>query len=330
MTALVRSPEVPTPPSQSTRTRNAPGERFAPTFVAVLTAAVLVFSVALRFWTPSPMWLDEALTVDIARAPLHLIPGLLRHDGAPPLYYVLLHFWMKVFGTSDLGARSLSGVIGVLTLPAAWVAGYRIGAQSWREHANVPGEASLDGTVPAADRDRAGRLVAWTVTLLVGTSPFAVYYDTEARMYSLVILLSTLGVLAIVAVLARPTIWNTLALAIITCALEYSHYWALFLVATTALGTAWFAWRDRAPAVVASPWRHFSSGPAVLSRGCRPWRSSCSTRARHGQLRRTSRPSSSRSPSLPGATPTPGGRSPLCSLFSLCWVLREVRLTAGV
>jgi hypothetical protein len=211
--------------------------------VAVLTAAVLVFSVALRFWTPSPMWLDEALTVDIARAPLHLIPGLLRHDGAPPLYYVLLHFWMKVFGTSDLGARSLSGVIGVLTLPAAWVAGYRIGAQSWREHANVPGEASLDGTVPAADRDRAGRLVAWTVTLLVGTSPFAVYYDTEARMYSLVILLSTLGVLAIVAVLARPTIWNTLALAIITCALEYSHYWALFLVATTALGTAWFAWR---------------------------------------------------------------------------------------
>ncbi len=254
MTALVRSPEVPTPPSQSTRTRNAPGERFAPTFVAVLTAAVLVFSVVLRFWTPSPMWLDEALTVDIARAPLHLIPGLLRHDGAPPLYYVLLHFWMKVFGTSDLGARSLSGVIGVLTLPAAWVAGYRIGAQSWREHANVPGEASLDGTVPAADRDRAGRLVAWTVTLLVGTSPFAVYYDTEARMYSLVILLSTLGVLAIVAVLARPTIWNTLALAIITCALEYSHYWALFLVATTALGTAWFAWRGpRAPQLSLRP-----------------------------------------------------------------------------
>ena len=55
------------------------------------------------------MWLDEALTVNIAKAPLHLIPHLLRADGAPPLYYLLLHFWMKVFGTSDLGARSLSG-----------------------------------------------------------------------------------------------------------------------------------------------------------------------------------------------------------------------------
>ncbi len=197
------------------------------------------------------MWLDEALTVDIARAPLHLIPGLLRDDGAPPLYYVLLHFWMKLFGTGDLGARSLSGVIGVLTFPAAWVAGYRVGSQSWRgagtAAALATGVAAEAGPNVAAeaglDRDRAGRLVAWTATLLVATSPFAVYYDTEARMYSLVILLSTLGVVAFVAILRRPTPWNALALAAVTCALEYSHYWALFLVATAAIGTAPFAWR---------------------------------------------------------------------------------------
>jgi uncharacterized membrane protein len=183
------------------------------------------------------MWLDEALTVDIARAPLHLIPHLLRDDGAPPLYYVLLHFWMKAFGTSDLGARSLSGAIGVLTLPAAWAAGYSIGSQSWR---GATGVRADDGDVAGErfTRERAGRLVAWTTTLLIATSPFAVYYDTEARMYSLVILLSTLGVLAFIAVLRRATIWNALALAAVTCALEYSHYWALYLVAVTAIGTA--------------------------------------------------------------------------------------------
>ena len=71
------------------------------------------------------MWLDEALTVNIAHAPLGQIPGLLRHDGAPPLYYFLLHFWMQAFGAGNLGARSLAGVIGVLNLPLAWVAGYR-------------------------------------------------------------------------------------------------------------------------------------------------------------------------------------------------------------
>ncbi|HLN05595.1 MAG TPA: hypothetical protein VK217_04920 [Acidimicrobiales bacterium] len=229
---LVRSPEVPTPPQESPEARSlrqgrTPGQHV----VAAAGGAVLVAAVVLRFWTPSPMWLDEALTVNIARAPLHLIPHLLRDDGAPPLYYVLLHFWMRLFGSGDLAARSLSGVIGILTLPAAWFAGYQVGSQAWR---------GADG-FERAERDRKGRLVAWTTTFLVATSPFVVYYDTEARMYSLVILLSTLGVLAYVAVLRRPTFWNTLALAVVTCSLLYSHYWAVYLVAATAMGTAFIA-----------------------------------------------------------------------------------------
>ena len=94
-----------------------------------------------------------------------------------------------------------------------------------------------DGASEHAASEGAGRLVAWTATLLVATSPFAVYYDTEARMYSLVILLSTLGVLAFTSVLRKPTVWNALALAAVTCGLEYSHYWALFFVAATAVGS---------------------------------------------------------------------------------------------
>ena len=53
----------------------------------------------------------------------------------------------------------------------------------------------------------------------------------------LVILLSALGVLAFVAIIREPTIWNGLALAAVTCSLEYSHYWAFFLVGTTAVGS---------------------------------------------------------------------------------------------
>ncbi len=208
----------------------------------VASAMVLVAAVVLRFWTPSPMWLDEALAVNIARAPLHAIPGLLRRDGAPPLYYVLLHYWMAVFGSSDLGARSLSGLIGLLTLPAAWLAGYRVGSRWWDEP-DAAERLSENGAAPQGrdERERVGRLVAWTTTFLVATSPFAVYYDTEARMYALVILLSTLGILAFTAILRRPTIWNTVALAAVTAALLYSHYWSLFLVTAAVIGTAWFA-----------------------------------------------------------------------------------------
>ena len=64
---------------------------------------------ALLPWFTGPLlWLDEALSVNIARLPLGDIPGALRHDGAPPLYYVLLHLWMRVFGTGDGAVRALA------------------------------------------------------------------------------------------------------------------------------------------------------------------------------------------------------------------------------
>ena len=44
-------------------------------------------------------------------------PSALKHDGAPPLYYYLLHFWISLFGQSNDAVRALSGIFAVLTLP---------------------------------------------------------------------------------------------------------------------------------------------------------------------------------------------------------------------
>ncbi len=137
----------------------------------------------------SDLWLDEALTVNIARLPLHLIPSFLQRDGAPPLYYVLLHFWIGWFGTSDVAVRSLSGVIG-RGHPPAGLAGR---ASAWR----------------------AGRWPGPPL-LLVATSPFAIRYDTETRMYSLVMLLTVLGFLALDRSLRRPRPGNLVAVAAVT------------------------------------------------------------------------------------------------------------------
>ena len=60
-----------------------------------MIAAGIVF----RFATRTDLWLDEALSVNIARLPFGDIQDWLRHDGAPPLYYVILHAWTDVFGT---------------------------------------------------------------------------------------------------------------------------------------------------------------------------------------------------------------------------------------
>ena len=97
------------------------------TWVGLAGVAVLIAAIVLRFWARSPLWLDEANTVSIAGLPVSRIPDALRHDGAPPLYYLLLHGWIRLFGTSDLAVRSLGGIIAVATFPLIWLAGRRIG-----------------------------------------------------------------------------------------------------------------------------------------------------------------------------------------------------------
>ena len=181
--------------------------------LAAGTVAVLV-CLALRFWTPSALWLDETISVDIARLPLTQIPHALSHDGAPPLYYVLLHYWMQIFGEGDFAVRALSGLTSVATLPLFWFAGRRIG----------------------------GRPVAWVSFFLALSSPFAINYATVTRMYSLMIAVSLLGFLALTCAYQDPSRRRLVALGASTAAVLYTHYWGIYLVFVAAI---WLLWRIR-------------------------------------------------------------------------------------
>jgi len=182
----------------------------------VVVAAVVVAGVVLRTWTRSHLWLDEALSVDIARLPLGDIAGALRHDGHPPLYYFLLHGWMVAFGQSDLAVRSLSAACAVTALPLGYLAGRRAGGP------------------------RAG----WAFVVLLAVSPYAVRYATETRMYALVVLLVLAGYLLVANALERPAVGRLVGIALVTGALLLTHYWSLWLLVATV---AVLVWRARSP-----------------------------------------------------------------------------------
>ncbi|HEX4977341.1 MAG TPA: glycosyltransferase family 39 protein [Nocardioides sp.] len=197
--------------------RNIEPPRTAPASRAevVLVGLVVAAGVAFRFLTRSPMWLDEALSVNIAALPLGDIGDALRQDGHPPLYYWLLHGWMEVFGDGDAAVRSLSGVFGLLSLPLAYEAGRR----------------------------RAGHAAGLLVLALTAITPWCVRYATEARMYALVLTLVFAGWLLADDLLRQPSRWRWLALAAITGGALLSHYWAIHLGIASVLLLGWSWWR---------------------------------------------------------------------------------------
>ena len=202
--------------------------RVSPLIVAVALAAVAV-GVALRFVTRSALWLDEALSVNIAALPVADIVEALRRDGHPPLYYLLLHGWIELFGSSDAVVRSLSGLIAVLTLPVAWAYGRR----------------------------RGGAAMGWFLVAVVAMAPYALRYATETRMYSLVILLVFLGALLLddVLRLGRDGWLRLLGVTAVSTTLLYTHYWAIWLLGAVGLLLVWRLWRDRGSGTTRPAWR---------------------------------------------------------------------------
>ncbi len=152
-------------------------------------------------------WVDEGISVGIASHPVSQIPQLLREDGSPPLFYVILHFWMRIFGTSPVATHVLPLAISLACIPVGYWAGTRL-----------------------FDR-RAGIAAA----ALFATGPFLNWYSTETRMYPLVVALAILGLtLAWRAVQDRS--WASGVGAVLAyAALLYTHDWGIYLTVVTAL-----------------------------------------------------------------------------------------------
>ena len=163
--------------------------------------------------------------------------------------------------------------------------------------------------------------MAWAVLILLATSPFAIRCDLEKRMYALIVLLTTLGLLAIESALRKTRPANLIAVGAVTGLLLYTQYWSLYLVGVTGASLIYQAWHGR------PKWR--TSARLALCAG-QHWLSDVSTLGSHlhfsicthryalgdpGELRRHRR----RHIFLRGRRLQSGSGSG-AHLFCVCWV----------
>lgn len=85
-------------------------------FYILLLLVALSFVVRVLYITANPISNDEPFTIFNSQQNLNDLFHLFAHENNPPLHFILLHFWMKLFGTSAFSVRLLSTVFGALTV----------------------------------------------------------------------------------------------------------------------------------------------------------------------------------------------------------------------
>ena len=148
----------------------------------VLVALTLLGGLMRRYHLGQQgLWFDEADLVMRARQPLSdLLRNFINPGENGPLYTLGMAYWIKIFGTSEVAVRLPAAVAGTLAIPA------------------------LYGLGRALRGPRLGLIAAALLTI----SPYAHWYAQDAKMYSLLILLTIIATwLLLVAIRRGDRTW---------------------------------------------------------------------------------------------------------------------------
>jgi hypothetical protein len=177
--------------------------------VTTLACAALVVVMYLTYGIDRPLWLDEANTVHIAKGSPGQIIEALSLDVSPPLYYFILGGWIRIAGDSEIAVRIPSILF------------------------------YLSGIYVAS---RLGRMLfspdcGWLAAFVYAVSPVAGRQAQNARMYTLLALVSGLSLMVFFILIRdkhrRTPAWFALFGLIAFVGLN-THYWFVFVLAAYA------------------------------------------------------------------------------------------------
>lgn len=139
---------------------------------------ILLLGLALRLISLNQsLWLDEAINTLAARnySLIDLITQYARADFHPPGWFIILWFWTKLFGYSEIAVRIPSVIFGILTI--------------W--------------TVYLSAKKFKSRELGIIAALLLSINPLHIYYSQEARMYSLATLAVSINIFLLIKVVKK-------------------------------------------------------------------------------------------------------------------------------
>lgn len=165
----------------------------------ILILCVFLLGVFLRVLgidKPEGLWYDEINTYFIAKQsfPMGILHTLIQRDLHFPLYYMLLHLWMDIFGNSDIALRLLSVLFGILTLPVAYLIGYEL-------------------------NNKKGGLLT---LLFFSVNSGLIFYSQEVRFYSALVLFCTLVALFLIKIDKNPSKSNFAGLILANLLIIYT------------------------------------------------------------------------------------------------------------
>jgi mannosyltransferase len=160
-------------------------------------------------------WADEALTAYETHLPFGAMLNTVAHvETTPPLYFVLIWFWAKVFGTGEAALRAISTLAGIALVPIAYMSAREL-VSRWA------------GVIAAA---------------FVAVNPFLIWFSQEARAYMLLAALTGAGFLWFARARENPSRRNLTWWAVLSALALMTHFFAGFAVAAEAV---WLLWRWR-------------------------------------------------------------------------------------
>jgi 4-amino-4-deoxy-L-arabinose transferase-like glycosyltransferase len=178
------------------------------------------------------LWLDEGATWSWAVRP-SWGGTIFAEANHPPAWWIVTRLWIEAFGDSEAALRAPASILGIATIPLAWLLARRLLDPDYR-----PRRGGFD-RMP--DDGRGGRIALWFAGF-VALSTYFTEYSQEARMYAALIV-EALGLsLLYLRWLDRNDRLSLVGYALLAALALYTQYFAIWIIAGHG-GHALWLWR---------------------------------------------------------------------------------------